>query len=85
MRCYPDRSQLGAIVFHCLATVFLAFAVTVILKRIFQRQVIRTDDVIGALNGYLLAALATGQCLRVGLFALARVFSHRRRDRMAAW
>ena len=55
-----DRSQIGAIVFHCLVTVYLAFAVAVILKRIFQRQVIRTDDVIGALYGYLLAAIAWG-------------------------
>ena len=55
-----DRLQIGAIVFHGLATVFLAFAVAVILKRIFQRQAIRTDDVIGALYGYLLAAIAWG-------------------------
>jgi hypothetical protein len=55
-----DRSQIGAIMFHCLVTVFLAFAVAVILKRIFQRRVIRTDDVIGALYGYLLAAIAWG-------------------------
>ena len=54
------RVQIGAIVFHGLATVFLAFAVAVILKRIFQRQAIRTDDVIGALYGYLLAAIAWG-------------------------
>jgi voltage-gated potassium channel len=32
----------------------------VILKRIFKRQSIRTDDVIGALCGYLLAAVAWG-------------------------
>jgi voltage-gated potassium channel len=55
-----DRWQIGAIVFHCFAAVFLAFAVAVILKRIFQRQAIRTDDVIGALCGYLLAAVAWG-------------------------
>jgi Ion channel len=55
-----DRWQIGAIVFHCLAAVFLAFAVAVILKRIFQRQAIRTDDVIGALCGYLLTAIAWG-------------------------
>jgi len=54
------RSQLGAIVYHCLAGVFLAFAVAVILKRIFQRRTIRTDDVIGALCGYLLAGAAWG-------------------------
>jgi hypothetical protein len=55
-----DRLQIGAIVFHGLFTVFLAFAVAVILKRIFQHQTIRTDDVIGALCGYLLAAVAWG-------------------------
>ena len=56
----PDRLQLGAIAYHCLAAVFFAFAVAVILKRIFQRQTIRTDDVIGALCGYLLAGVAWG-------------------------
>ena len=55
-----DRWQIGAIGFHCCAAVFLAFAVAVILKRIFQRQAIRTHDVIGALCGYLLAAVAWG-------------------------
>ena len=55
-----DRLQIGAIMFHCFAAVFLAFAVAVILKRIFQRQAIRTDDVIGALCGYLVAAIAWG-------------------------
>ena len=61
-----DRSQIAAIAFHCVAAMFLAFAVAVILKRIFQRQAIRTDDVIGALCGYLLAAAAWGN-----VFALA--------------
>lgn len=55
-----DQRQIGAIVFHSLAAVFLALAVTVILKRIFQRQAIRTDEVIGAFCGYLLAAVAWG-------------------------
>src|SRR5262249_19229104 len=55
-----DRWQIGAVVFHGFVTVFLAFAVAVILQRIFQRQTIRTDDVIGALCGYLLAAVAWG-------------------------
>jgi voltage-gated potassium channel len=53
-----DRLLVGAIVYHCFAAVFFAFAVAVILKRIFQRQTIRSDDVIGALCGYLLAAAA---------------------------
>jgi Ion channel len=56
----PDRSQTAAIVFHFLNTLFLTFAVAVILKRIFQRQTIRTDDVVGALCGYLLASAAWG-------------------------
>jgi voltage-gated potassium channel len=56
----PLRSQAGAIAYHCLAALFLAFGVAVILRRIFARVTIRTDDVIGALCGYLLAAAAWG-------------------------
>jgi len=51
-----DRFQIGAITYHCFAALFLAFAVAVILKRIFERQTIRSDDMIGALCGYLLTA-----------------------------
>jgi voltage-gated potassium channel len=51
-----DRFLIGAIIYHCFAAMFLAFAVAVILKRIFERQTIRSDDVLGALCGYLLAA-----------------------------
>jgi hypothetical protein len=47
---------------------FLAFAVAVILIRIFQRQTIRTDDVIGALCGYLLAAAAWGNLYAIACF-----------------
>jgi hypothetical protein len=53
-----DRFQIGAITYHCFAALFLAFAVAVILTRIFERQTIRSDDVLGALCGYLLAAAA---------------------------
>jgi voltage-gated potassium channel len=56
----PLKSQAGAIAYHCLAALFLAFAVAVILQRIFERKSIRTDDVIGALCGYLLAGAAWG-------------------------
>jgi len=55
-----DQLQIGAIAYHCLAALFLAFAVAVILQRIFQRRTIRTDEVIGALCGYLLAGVAWG-------------------------
>jgi len=54
------RLQIAAIIYHCVGATFLAFAVAAILKRIFQRQAIRTDDVIGALCGYMLAAAAWG-------------------------
>lgn len=54
------RLQIAAIIYHCIGAMFLAFAVAAILKRIFQRQAIRTDDVIGALCGYVLAAAAWG-------------------------
>ena len=57
---FSDRWQRGAIVFHGFAAVFLAWAVAVILQRLFQRQAIRTDEVIGTLCGYLLAAGAWG-------------------------
>ena len=57
---FSDRLQLGAIVFHGFAAVFLVWAVAVILQRLFQRQAIRTDEVIGTLCGYLLAAGAWG-------------------------
>jgi voltage-gated potassium channel len=84
---FSDRLQIGAIMFHCLATLFLAFAVAVILKRIFQRQAIRTDDVIGALCGYLLAAVAWGNAY--GLVYLLWPESFRVADviawRLGAW
>lgn len=57
---FSRQSHLGALIYHGLAGVFLAFAVATILKRIFQRRTIRTDDVIGALCGYLLAGAAWG-------------------------
>jgi voltage-gated potassium channel len=56
----PGRAQMAAVVYHCFALVFLGFVVAVILKRIFNQQAIRTDAVIGALCGYVLAAFAWG-------------------------
>jgi len=53
-----NYAQIAAIVYHGFAVVFLGFAVAVILKRIFHQETIRTDAVIGALCGYLLAAVA---------------------------
>jgi len=60
--------HLATIVYHCFAALFLAFAVAVILIRIFQPERIHTDDVIGALCGYLLAAAAWGNVYALAYF-----------------
>ena len=78
----PLRSQAGAIAFHCLAALFLAFAVAVILRRIFERKTIRTDDVIGALCGYLLTGAAWGNIY--ALVYLISPASYRIADAIAA-
>ena len=51
-------AQVAAIVYHVFGVVFFGFAVAMILKRIFQGEATRADPVIGALCGYLLAAVA---------------------------
>jgi ion channel len=53
---YDD--QLAAIAFHGTLAVFLGFAVVVIVRQLTRASVIRADDVIGAVVGYILAALA---------------------------
>jgi voltage-gated potassium channel len=53
---FSNWAHSAAIAYHCFASVFLGFAVAVILKRIIHQETIRTDTVIGALCGYLLAA-----------------------------
>jgi hypothetical protein len=50
--------QMGAIIYHFFAILYVGFAVAVILKRIFHQETIRTDDVVGAVCGYLAAAIA---------------------------
>ncbi len=78
----PNRAQIAAIVYHCFAFVFLGFAVAVILTRIFRQQTIRTDAVIGALCGYLLAAVAWANAY--ALVYLLRPGSFRVTDGIAA-
>ena len=56
----PHPGGLWAIVFHAVAAGALCFAVIVILRRLFRRHAIRTDDVVGAICGYLLAGAAWG-------------------------
>lgn len=43
-----------------MATLFLGFAVTVVLRGIFQPKRFHTDDFLGVMCGYLLAGLAWG-------------------------
>lgn len=78
----PHPSQVWAIVYHGLATVFLGFAVIVILQRIFRRREIRTDDVVGALCGYLLAGAAWGNLY--GLVYLIHPEAFQVSDKIAA-
>jgi hypothetical protein len=49
--------QMGAIIYHFIAILYVGFAVAVILKRIFHQKIIGTDDVVGAVCGYLAAAI----------------------------
>jgi hypothetical protein len=58
---FSGRAQTASILTnHVSVALFLGFAVVVIVRRIFEREVIRTDDVIGVLCGYLLAGAAWG-------------------------
>jgi len=45
---------------HAIAALFLGFAVTVVLRGIFQPKKFHADDVLGVVCGYLLAGLAWG-------------------------
>jgi len=56
--------------FHGAVAVFLGFAVAVIVRLLARTSVIRTDDVMGAVSGYILAALAWSH-----LYALAYILA----------
>ncbi len=57
----PERFEPAlAVIHHAFLVAFLGFAVTVILRRIFERKVVGGDDVLGAVCGYLLAGIAWG-------------------------
>jgi len=49
-----------AVAFHCAVILFLGFAVTAVLRGLFHTSVIRGDDVLGAVCGYIMAALVWG-------------------------
>jgi hypothetical protein len=44
------------LVYHSAALLLLGFATYIILRNIFKQHVVSTDDVLGAVSGYLLAA-----------------------------
>ena len=46
------------VIHHSAALLLAGFATFVILRNIFEQRVVRVDDVLGAMCGYLLAALA---------------------------
>jgi len=51
------RAEVEAIV-HLGAALFFATAVAMVLRHLFERRAVGTDDILGTLCGYLLAAMA---------------------------
>lgn len=61
--------RMSGVVFHCAVIVFLGFAVTIILRDLFSKDVINGDDVLGAVCGYILGAMVWAN-----LYALTYIF-----------
>ena len=51
---YPE--EMLRVIYHIALLLLFGFATIVILRNIFQQRVVRSDDVLGAVCGYLLAA-----------------------------
>ena len=64
---YPEAPL--RLVYHTALLLLLGFATIVMLRNIFQQRVVRSDDVLGAVCGYLLAAGAWAN-----LYTLIEVF-----------
>jgi voltage-gated potassium channel len=61
VRAFSLHEDLAAVAIeHAAAALFLAFAVTVILRDIFKSERIDADHILGAVCGYLLAGIAWG-------------------------
>jgi hypothetical protein len=65
----PPFHRVAGIVFHGALIAFLGFAVVVILRDLFSKSVIKGDDVVGAVCGYMIGAMVWGN-----LYALAYIF-----------
>jgi len=63
------------IVYHCAMVGFLGFAVTVILRDLFRRTVIRFDDMVGAFCGYILVALVWASLYGIAYLIAPEAFS----------
>jgi hypothetical protein len=65
----PDRFHHPlAVVYHVLLVVFLVWALVEILRSLFAEKAVRTDDLFGAVCGYLIVGAAWGS-----LYALAEL------------
>jgi hypothetical protein len=66
----PGSAELSLqLIYHSAALLLVGFASLVILRNIFEQRVVSTDDVLGAVCGYLLAAGAWSN-----LFVLIEIF-----------
>jgi hypothetical protein len=67
---FPDIDHdVAAATFHGTLAVFLGFAVVVIVRLLARASIVRGDDVLGAVGGYILAALAWSH-----VYAIAYLF-----------
>ncbi len=59
LRLLPPGQRIALeLVIHLGAMIFLALAVAVILRHLFERRAVRIDDILGTLCGFLMAAMA---------------------------
>jgi hypothetical protein len=66
----PSYPQIALrLIYHSALLLLLGFATIVILRNIFAQRVVRSDDVLGAVCGYLVAAAAWSN-----LFMLIEIF-----------
>src|SRR5690348_12513843 len=61
--------DVAAAMFHGTRAVFLGFAVVIVVRLLARASIVRGDDVLGAVGGYILAALAWSH-----VYAIAYLF-----------
>jgi voltage-gated potassium channel len=60
-----DMQWAAIIVYHSLVLMFLAMAVAIILRGVFEDKTVESDHVIATVCGYLLAGVAWGNAYRI--------------------